>query len=151
MVDILHRVGVKASIDDVYKALSTRDGLAGWWTTDTEWDGKSSGVIKFLFSLDGNVLGGFDMKVLELQPGKRVSWQVVAGPEEWIGTKIGFDLRQDGAYCMVLFKHQGWSEPVEFMHHCSTKWATYLMSLKSLVENGKGAPNPNDLRISDRD
>ena len=151
MVDILHRVGVKSSVADVYKVLSTRDGLAGWWTTDTQWDGELNGIIKFLFSLDGNLLGGFDMKVLELQPGKRVSWQVVAGPEEWIGTKVSFDLRQDGPYCMVLFKHEGWTEPVEFMHHCSTKWATYLLSLKSLVETGKGAPNPNDLRISDRD
>jgi len=34
------------------------------------------------------------------------------------------------------------------MHHCSTKWATYLMSLKSLVETRKGAPNPNDTHIS---
>ena len=42
----------------------------------------------------------------------------------------------------------GWKEPVEFMHHCSTKWATYLMSLKSLVETGKGEPNPNDVNVS---
>jgi hypothetical protein len=34
------------------------------------------------------------------------------------------------------------------MHHCSTKWAIYLMSLKSLVETGKGTPNPNDPHIS---
>ena len=33
------------------------------------------------------------------------------------------------------------------MHHCSTKWATFLMSLKSLVETGKGAPYPNDVLI----
>ena len=46
-----------------------------------------------------------------------------------------------------MFKHQGWKEPVEFMHHCSTKWAIYLMSLKSLVETGKGAPDPNDVKI----
>ena len=39
----------------------------------------------------------------------------------------------------LLFKHEGWREPVEFMHHCSTKWAIFLMSLKSLVETGKGA------------
>ena len=47
----------------------------------------------------------------------------------------------------VLFKHQGWKEPVEFMHHCSTKWAVFLLSLKSLVETGKGAPEPNDVKI----
>ena len=91
---------------------------------------------------------GFDMKVLELQPAKRVLWQVVEGPQEWIGTKISFDLKQSGEHAIVLFKHQGWKEPVEFMHHCSTKWAIYLMSLKSLVETGKGTPNPNDPHIS---
>jgi hypothetical protein len=34
------------------------------------------------------------------------------------------------------------------MHHCSTKWAIYLMSLKSLAETGTGKPNPNDTHIS---
>jgi len=33
------------------------------------------------------------------------------------------------------------------MHHCSTKWALFLMSLKSLVENGQGAPHPHDVKI----
>ena len=31
--------------------------------------------------------------------------------------------RQVDDYTIVLFKHEGWEEPVEFMHHCSTKWA----------------------------
>ena len=88
------------------------------------------------------------MEVLELVPGKRVLWQVVSGPKEWIGTKVGFDLQPDGDCTGVLFKHQGWKEPVEFMHHCSTKWAMFLMSLKSLVETGKGAPFPNDVHIT---
>ena len=34
------------------------------------------------------------------------------------------------------------------MHHCSTKWAIYLMSLKSRVETRKGSPNPIDTYIS---
>jgi hypothetical protein len=87
------------------------------------------------------------MKVLELQPAKRVLWQVVGGPEEWIDTRVSFELKQDGDFIIVLFKHQGWKEPVEFMHHCSTKWAIFLMSLKSLVETGKGEPWPNDVLI----
>jgi hypothetical protein len=39
------------------------------------------------------------------------------------------------------------SQPVEFMHHCSTKWGTYLMSLKSLLEPGAGSPSPRDVHI----
>ena len=80
------------------------------------------------------------MKVLELEPATRVLWQVVDGPEEWIGTKVSFDLSQDGDWAIIFFKHQGWKEPVDFMHHCSTKWGTFLLSLKSLLETGKGAP-----------
>jgi uncharacterized protein YndB with AHSA1/START domain len=148
MVDILHRVGIKSSLDEVYKALSTREGLAAWWTNNTQGESKVGGVLKFSFSAGGAEIGGIDMKVIELHPAKRVLWQVVDGPADWIGTKVRFDLQQVGDYAIVLFKHQGWKEPVEFMHHCSTKWATYLMSLKSLVETRKGTPNPNDTHIS---
>jgi uncharacterized protein YndB with AHSA1/START domain len=142
-VDILHKVGIKASnVHDVYSALTTVEGLSGWWTSDTQGDSKVGGVLRFRFHA-----GGFDMKVLELRPDERVLWQVVAGPKEWIGTKISFDLKQQGDWTIVLFKHQGWKEPVEFMHHCSTKWGVFLLSLKSLLETGKGSPHPNDIKL----
>ena len=94
MADILHRVGIKSSLDEVYKALTTREGLAAWWTNNTQGESKVGGALKFRFSAGGSEIGGFDMKVLELQPAKRVLWQVVEGPQEWIGTKISFDLKQ---------------------------------------------------------
>jgi uncharacterized protein YndB with AHSA1/START domain len=146
-MDILHKVGIKsASLDEVYEALTTKDGLEGWWTNDTQGDGKVGGVLQFHFQLKVGA-GAIDMKVLELQPARSVLWQVVAGPEEWIGTKVSWELRQEGDWIIVLFKHQGWKEAVEFMHHCSTKWAVFLLSLKALLETGKGAPNPNDFKL----
>ena len=144
MVDILHRVGVETPAPGkVYEALTTVEGLRGWWTADTR---DHDGVLQFRFPA-----GGFDMEVLESRPDERVAWRVVDGPEEWVGTTISWDLRQNGDYTIVLFRHEGWKEPVEFMHHCSTKWATYLMSLKSSVETGKGAPAPDDVHIDDWD
>ena len=148
MVDILHRVGIKSSVAEVYKALTTREGLAAWWTSNTQGQGSIGGALQFRFSAGGAEIGGFDMKVLELHPAELVLWQVVDGPAEWIGTRISFEIKRSGDHAIVLFKHQGWKEPVEFMHHCSTKWAIFLMSLKSLVETGKGTPNPNDPHIS---
>ncbi len=143
MSDILHKVGIKSSSpDDVYRALVTVEGLSGWWTRDTRGESKVGGVIQFRF---GD--GGFDMKVLELQPAKHVLWQVVDGPEEWLGTTINFDLKQSGDWTIVLFKHRSWKEPVEFMHHCSTKWGVFLLSLKSLLETGKGAPWPSEIKL----
>lgn len=147
MAEILHRIGIKSSSPDAtYQALTTVEGLAAWWTITTQGDsGRVGGVIQFRFG----TLGGFDLKVLELDPNRRVVWQVVEGPEEWVGTQMTFDLRQEGGFTILLVKHQGWKEPVEFMHHCSTKWAVYLLSLKSLVETGQGAPAPHDVQISD--
>ncbi|WP_018637610.1 SRPBCC family protein [Parafrankia elaeagni] len=153
MVDILHRVGVRTSgPEKVYEALTTVEGLTGWWTVDTRWadgpqgrgDAGTGGVLEFRFPV-----GGFDMEVVESRPSERVCWRVVDGPEEWKGTTIDWDLHQNGEYTIVLFRHQGWKEPVEFMHHCSTKWGSFLMSLKSLVETGAGAPAPRDVQISD--
>jgi uncharacterized protein YndB with AHSA1/START domain len=146
MVDILHKVGIKSSPLGVYNALATREGLSGWWTKDTQWDGKVGSVISFRFGDRGFIA----VKVLELDPAKRVLWQVVDGPANWIGTKISFDLVQDDDFTSVFFKHLGWKEPNEFMHHCSTKWALFLMSSMSLVETGAGAPYPNDVHISNK-
>lgn len=142
MADILHRVGMTAPVEKVYEALTTVAGLAGWWTVDTT--GDPDGTLCFRF---GEV-GGFDMKVLELEPNRRVQWEVVDGPAEWIGTTVEFDLVQDGEWTIVLFAQRGWREPVEFMYHCTTKWGSFLLSLKSLVETGAGSPHPHDLQIS---
>lgn len=144
MADILHRIGATATPDQVYDALTTLDGLAAWWTTDTQGDAAPGGTIQIRF---GDT-GGFDMKVLDQRPNERVEWEVTDGPEEWIGTHVSFDLKEEDDYTIVLFKHQRWREPVEFMSHCSTKWATFLISLQQLAETGTGAPHPQDVRIS---
>jgi uncharacterized protein YndB with AHSA1/START domain len=141
MVDILHRVGAKASREEVYEALTATDGLASWWTADTT---KEGDILRFRF---GDA-GGFDMKILEQQPDTCVLWEVVDGPAEWIGTTVSYDLAQHGEWTIVLFSHAGWREPVEFMNHCSTKWASFLLSLKGYVETGTGAAYPRDVQIS---
>jgi uncharacterized protein YndB with AHSA1/START domain len=146
MVDILHRIGFKDTTPEaVFAALTTPADLAAWWTRDTQGDGGPGGTLAFRFG----EAGGFDMKVLDATPGERVLWEVVDGPEEWIGTQVRFDLRQVGDFTILLFAHEGWREPVEFMHHCSTRWALFLMSLKELVETGTGAPYPDLVDISD--
>ena len=144
MSDILHRVGAVAPLAEVYRALTTTAGLAAWWTVDTTGESEVGGKLAFRFG----AAGGFDMEVLELDPAGRVRWRVIDGPEEWIGTEVRFRLEQRDDYTIVLCEHTGWAEPVEFMYHCSTKWATFLVSLKELVETGQGHPAPDDLQIS---
>ncbi len=147
MMDIAHRVGIRSTPDAVFKALATREGVAGWWTEDTTGESQVGRALRVRFMSGGVQIGDMEMKVLELRAAELVLWEVVAGPAEWIGTTIRFELKQEGEYCIVLFSHEGWKERIEFMHHCSTKWAIFMMSLKALVETGKGQPSPHDVKI----
>lgn len=133
MVDIIHRVGIKAPVSQVYAVLSTIEGVAGWWTREATGRSKPGGTIEFSFSTPaGERIGGFGMEVMALEPEKKVHWRVRSGPDEWIGTDVVFQLGREGA---------------EFAAHCTTKWATFLLSLRDLVATGKGRPAPDDLQI----
>lgn len=143
MPDILHRVGIDASAEKVFKALSEEKGLAGWWTRNVTAPPGVGEVLEFRFDNKGYNA----MKVLELTPGKRVRWQCLDGAKEWIGTELTFDLREKNGTTVLLFAQRGWKEQVEFMHYCSTKWATYLLGLKKLCEGGEGMPYPDDADI----
>jgi len=150
MADIIHRIGIKAPVSKVYNALSTVEGVADWWTKDTTGESKSGGTVKVLFrSPTGKELGTMQFEVTQLKPNQEVVWRFKSGPEEWLGTDVSFSLSQSGDYTMLMFGHKNWREPVEFMAHCSMKWATFLLSLKELVETGKGKPAPEDLKIDD--
>jgi uncharacterized protein YndB with AHSA1/START domain len=148
MVNIIHRIAVKAPLARVYAALSTVEGVASWWTRETSGESKPGGVVQVLFrSPDGSERGRMEFDVLELNPDKKVHWRFKSGPEEWIGTDVTFELSEDGDSTSILFAHKNWREAVEFMAHCSMKWATFLLSLKELGETGKGKPAPDDLKI----
>jgi len=148
MADILHRIGIKAPITQVYNVLTTLDGLAHWWTEDVLGDCRIGGKIEFTFrSKTGEFLGKIVMEVIELNPQKVVRWRCLEGPAEWIGTDITFQLSRQDGQAIVLFGHRNWREAVESTYHCSMKWATFLLSLRDYVETGKGKPSPHDLKI----
>lgn len=143
MTDILHRIGVDSSSSKIYEALTTNEGLSRWWTTDTRGAGEVGSVIEFWFT-DTCVR----FEVVELQPGSLVRWKHTGDmPAGWIGTDVSFQLQTDDRQTIVLFAHANWHEPSDFMAHCSTKWATFLMSLKNAIETGHGSPFPDDVHI----
>lgn len=148
MVSIIHRVGIKAPISKVYEAIAATKGIANWWTRETSGESDVGKMIDVRFlTPDGNVMGSMVIEVIALEPDQRVHWRLRSGPAEWIGTDVTFELKQEDEYTIVLFSHRNWSEEVEFMAHCSMKWATFLLSLRSHLETGRGRPSPEDLKI----
>jgi len=145
MADIRHRVGIAAPRARAYDMLTTTEGLARWWTRPVDGDPSPGGTIRFFF---GQPEPSAVMKVVDATPDGHVGWNCVEGPDEWVGTNVDFDLRPSGDETVVLFNHSDWREPVDFMHHCSTKWAIFLMSLKDSLEGDGGTPFPDDVAIS---
>lgn len=147
MADIIHRVGIQASPDKVFRALSTIDGLAGWWTEEVSGTSAVGKTVAFQFrNPKGELIGAFDMDVMK-QELKQVQWKCRKGPPDWIDTDITFDLKQENDFTIVLFGHRNWKEATEATAHCSMKWAVFLLSLRELVETGKGKPGPRDIKI----
>ena len=145
MPDIRHRVVISAPLELVYEAVATTEGISDWWTRDGVRGESSEGSkIQFFF---GDPAPAAVMEVTRLRPEGQVSWSCVEGADEWVGTKLNFDLTGDDGETVVLFTHADWREPTEFMAHCSARWAYFLLSLKSLLETGKGTPFPEDLKF----
>jgi uncharacterized protein YndB with AHSA1/START domain len=145
MAEIRHRIGVDAPITDVYEAVATREGTRRWWTREVEGESRVGGELAFRF---GRPEPSAVMELVELTPPARVEWRCVRGPDDWRGTSVTFDLRDGGDETVLVFTHGGWREPVEFMHHCSTAWGYYLLSLKHALEDGRATPWPDNEPIS---
>jgi len=145
MADIRHRVGIAASPRRVYETLTTVEGLSGWWTRDADGDPHPGGTLRFFF---GGSEPGAVMEVVELAPPHRVGWRCTNGVHEWVTTNITFELQPAPDETVLLFTHADWREPVEFMHHGSTKWAYFLLGPKAWLEGGEATPSPDDMPIS---
>jgi hypothetical protein len=144
MIDIHHRVGIRAARDDVLDALTTLDGVRSWWSRDAEGDAAAGGELRFRF---GRPEPRLVLHVDEASPDV-VAWRCCHGPDEWLGTTMTFAISEDAGEVALLFTHAGWREAVPFEAHCSTKWAFFLLGLKSLLEGGQGTPFPGELQLS---
>jgi uncharacterized protein YndB with AHSA1/START domain len=56
MIDILHRVGIGAPIQKVYRTLTRMEANRPWWDSGTTGDGQQGGVITFFKNVDMQVV-----------------------------------------------------------------------------------------------
>jgi len=96
MFDIVHRIGIKAPIASVYQAITSVEGVAGWWSEETTGESSAGGAVEVVFRSGGAEKGRITFQVLELDPDKEIRWRFTSGPDEWVGTDVTFDLRQEG-------------------------------------------------------
>ena len=142
MANICLTFSTRAPAAKILDALTTIDGLKAWWTQGVSGNPDKGGTLLFRFTGDA----GFDMHVAENNE-EQVIWECVRGPDDWLGTRIEFTLSEDKGRNRLSFRHAGWKTESPHFHGCSMKWATFMLSLRDLVETGEGRPFPNDVQI----
>ena len=144
MSNILHRVIIEASPEKVYGALTEQDGLSAWWTK-AKTDAKIGSVASFFFGPEGE--HQIKMEITDLIPNERITWKCVEGP--WVNTKaFEFQIQPHERGSDLQFSNLGWPKTDELFMHCNSKWGFFLtVSLKNLLETGKGQPHPHDPNI----
>ena len=80
------------------------------------------------------------MEVTTIEENILVEWKVKQGDEQWVETIIRFEIIPQEAGVHLRFAHKEWRAQTDFLGHCSFQWGKYLMSLKKLLETGKGEP-----------
>ncbi|MGH2807770.1 MAG: SRPBCC family protein [Actinomycetota bacterium] len=138
MASILLRVPVDADEQTLYDTVATSAGVKGWWSSKTEGPAGVGSTMKVAFP-DAPIT--FDFKVVDEAPNERVRWQCLAGPPEWIGTDVSFEIEKgDDGTRSVLFRHDGWKTTDESFPFIAYSWAQILPRLKQLAENGERNP-----------
>lgn len=137
-MDIFHLFNIKTKdTSEIYKAVTTIEGLSKWWITKTEGSCEKDGVIIFHFTPDYKK----EMKVLYLEENRLVEWECISGDEQWLGTKIKFQIIPAKEGTDVKLRHSGWKKETDFYGVCNYHWGLYMKSLKTLIETGIGNPH----------
>ncbi len=137
MKTILHTVDIQVTPAQVFQALTTEQGLAGWWTTKVKADVRVGGMIDFTFGQTFNP----DMEVTALEKPKLVAWKCVGGHAPWSDNTFRFEIEPRREGCVLFFRQEYARElSDEEYGRYNFNWGYYLDSLRLLVETGRGKP-----------
>jgi len=137
MVDFIHMIPIAASPKAVYAAISTQRGMRGWWTRDTGMETKVGGRAEFGFDRRDAV---FMMKILALKPSKTVRMTCIAGPPEWVGTRLEWTIERTERGSTLTFRHRGWRRVTPFAASCNTMWGRLMFRIRDYAETGQFKP-----------
>ncbi len=140
-------VAISSPARKVYEALTTPQGLQGWWTATCEVATDLGAESTFHFGQTCNI-----MRIERLVPGSEVRWRCVhqyhhapgelTHPDEWINTLLVFRLFAPTLASTLLdFEHVGLMPGLDCYEICERGWDHFLKhSLKNYVEIGQGDP-----------
>lgn len=137
MANINHEIKIKASPEKIFAAINNVNDLKAWHTADTEGKSGLNDVLKF----NGTGKPTFLWKIIQLEPGKKVTWECVEGPGDSVGTQAIYTLsKTQDDRTLVELSHTSWPDQQGNFRKCNTLWGILLHHLKNYVETGKADP-----------
>ncbi len=92
MADIFHDFPIKASLDRVFQAVSTPQGLDRWWTKRSEGKPAEGAEYVLWFTPEHD----WRAKVTRYVPNSEFELEIQSADENWNRTRVGFRLEVRG-------------------------------------------------------
>jgi uncharacterized protein YndB with AHSA1/START domain len=137
---IILAVQIDAPAADIYRAITTQEGLASFWTSDVTAEPEVGASLRFGF-VEAPV--DLQMTVTALEPDREVRWACQGPWPNWTGTDVSWtiDATESGEK-LVVFRHDGWpdDQPAAEFGSVALTWARILLALDEHVRTGAVAP-----------
>lgn len=120
------------SPEEVFKAITN---VRSWWSGyyDEHFTGNTEKLNDEFSFRTGDGVHHTKHKLVEVIPNKRVVWLVtfseltfVEKKDEWVGTKVIFEINQKGDLTQLVFTHEGLNPEIECYNACAPAWTKYL-------------------------
>jgi hypothetical protein len=125
--DVLFAFDVNAKPETIHRALTTAEGIAGFWTDDAN------------VPLEvGKTPAAFDL-VLTQSDDDVISWRTKSFPPPWVGTEIRWEISGGDNPSTVAFRHGTFADETE-QGQVAYVWGQVMVQLKQYAETGVAAP-----------
>ena len=138
--DILLGVEIGAEAATVHDAITSKEGLSSFWTSDTVAEPSVGSEARFGFPKAPVPLR---MRVDRLDANE-VAWTCLGDFPHWEGTTVAWSLSQgaEPSSTRLFFRHAGFPDEQSEWEFASVSytWAIILERLKQLTETGEAQP-----------
>jgi uncharacterized protein YndB with AHSA1/START domain len=121
-----------------YAALTTRDGITGWWTSRAEVPGTGVGDVLRMSFPDAPMT--WDMRVDRVDAPALLEWACIGGPPGWEHTRVTWSVAATDAGAVVRLDHSGFASVDDMFRIVTVGWSQVLLSLKAYAETGVRKP-----------
>ena len=136
MADILHDLTISVPAEAVFDAVSTPAGLDTWWTWSCA--GRPAEGETFVLSFAPECK--WHARVTRHEPLRVFELKLTDAQDDWLGTRIRFEVDAGGDGTTLHFGHLGWAESNTHFRQSNFCWALYLNVMRRHLESGIATP-----------